>query len=272
VALIVLAAPVALALAARGGPDAMERAIRTMGFSPIRPPSTLIGPGSLYNVDLAGNVLLTVCQVDNVLIGSILRSSAVPTIDGRSLEDTHFAVGGAIVDRINSDLSSKRLTAVEYRFHQPRVLATSESELRGISERMVKNPDCNAEIERYLQARELICQGVAVLLASADYTLKTESSASSDGKWSAGELGVVGEALKESHIDTTATVIKKDSFVSTSGSANTSAYQLVSGDGLYYGIKLDPICMTPKTATNAWRIPRNMLERWAYRLWQLWPA
>jgi hypothetical protein len=271
-AFVVLAAPVAVALVANGGPNAMDRAIQMMGFSPVRPPNTLVGPGSLYNVDLAGNVLLTVCQVDPVIIGTVLRTSPVPTVDGKSLEDTHYGVDSSVIDKINSELTSKRITSVQYGFHQAKVLEASEAELRGIAQRMVGNENCQAEIDKHLNARELVCQGVAVLLASADYTVQADSSLSGKSKLNAADLGVVGKVLNETHVDTTATVMKKDSFVATSGSADSSAYQLQSGDGLYYGIKLEPICLTPKNATTAWRIPRNALERWAYRLWQLWPA
>jgi hypothetical protein len=118
-----------------------------------------------------------------------------------------------------------------------------------------------------VRARELVCQGASVLLASADYRVELEQSTEAKSV-AQSDLRVVSDVLKETQIDDTATV-KAKLGAQSEASESGSTYRLTSGKNLYYGIKIAPLCITPPDAAEEWRVPRNQVERLIYRLWQL---
>ena len=113
-----------------------------------------------------------------------------------------------------------------------------------------------------------------MLLASASYAVKVDTDRSADGTVNATvdaeDLALVRDVLKQTDVDSAARVVPKLG-AQTQGDAQGSSSKLVSGDNLYYGIKLSPLCMAPPEAHRPWRLPRNLLERWMFRLWQLSP-
>src|SRR5262249_30655861 len=119
-----------------------------------------------------------------------------------------------------------------------------------------------------VRARELVCQGASVRLASADYRVELEHSANAA---SVVDLRVVSDVLRVSQIDDCAQ-LKAKLGAQTQASDAASRYRLPSGKNVYYGIKIAALCVTPQESTKEWRVPRNGLERLIYRLWQMSPV
>ena len=67
--------------------DALEKAVVDLQFFPIRPPTTLRGPGSLYHVDVNGNILGTVCEADQILVSALSQESPTTLITATALEE-----------------------------------------------------------------------------------------------------------------------------------------------------------------------------------------
>src|SRR5688572_4115247 len=94
--------------------DALEQAIIKLRFFPCRPPSTLIGPGSLYHVDLHGNIVDTVCAADHVLVANLSRDSPTALITTKALREAEYSLDGGIIEKINAKLSSRHLESVRF--------------------------------------------------------------------------------------------------------------------------------------------------------------
>lgn len=269
-AVVVLAAPAGVYLSGRPSQqDALEQAIIKLQFFPVRPPSTLRGPGSLYRVDLNGNILDTVCTADQVLASSLAQESPTTLVVASALQNAGYAIDGNVVDKINAKLQAKQLQSIRYELRDVRVIEISQADLAGIAKRLLKNPDCDQTVGQLVRARELVCQGASVLLASADYRVELERSTIAESV-AEGDLQVVSDVLKETQIDDTVRVKAKLGAQSQASEAG-STFRLTSGKNLYYGIKIAPLCVTPPNASEEWRVPRNRLERTIYRLWQLSP-
>src|SRR5437762_126098 len=54
---------------------ALERTLWDLGFYPVKPPSNLIGPGSIYHVTRDGKFYATICEADAKDVISVLKSS-----------------------------------------------------------------------------------------------------------------------------------------------------------------------------------------------------
>ncbi len=270
-ALAILALPIGIYVGGRPGQqDALEKAVVDLQFFPIRPPTTLRGPGSLYHVDVNGNILGTVCEADQLLVSALSQESPTTLLTASALQEAEYSIEGGVIEKINAKLKSKQLQSVRLSLRDVRVLEIPQADLTNITARLVKSPDCDATIKQLLNARELVCQGASVLLASAEYRTQTEQDTTTAGTLAAHELEVVSAALKEANIDSSATV--KSALGAQSGASVAGAgTRLVSGRNLYYGIKTAPLCMTPPDAPKEWRIPRNVVERVIYRVWQLSP-
>lgn len=275
--------------------DALEQAIVKLQFFPVRPPSMLRGPGSLYHVDLNGDILDTVCTADQVLVSSLVHESPTTLIVASALQSAGYAIDGNVVDRINARLKTNQLESIHYEMRDVKVIEIAQADLMGINNRLVQNTDCDQTISRLVHARELVCQGASVLLASADYRvdLKQSSEAASatasdsqskegpaaaggpEPKASPAAIGDIQQAMsetfKEAQIDDSVKVRPKLG-AQSQASESGSSYQLTSGKNLYYGIKIAPLCVTPQDSSQEWRVPRNGLERMIYRLWQLSPV
>jgi hypothetical protein len=268
-AVVALAAPAGVYLSGRPSQqDALEQAIIKLQFFPVRPPSTLRGPGSLYRVDVSGNILDTVCTADQVLVSSLAQESPTTLVVASALQNAGYALDGNILDKINAKLQAKQFQTIRYELRDVKVIEISQANLAGIGKRLLKNTDCDQTVGQLVRARELVCQGASVLLASADYRIELEQSAEAESVVK-GDLQVVSDVLKEVQIDDTAKI--RQLGAGTEASEASSTYRLTSGKNLYYGIKVAPLCLTPPDASEEWRIPRNRLERMVYRLWQLSP-
>src|SRR3546814_13263568 len=75
-------------IASRGGytGTALERTLRDIGFYPIKPPSTLVGPGSIYHVSRDGSFYTTICKADEMAVASVIHQSPREETVARELQ------------------------------------------------------------------------------------------------------------------------------------------------------------------------------------------
>ena len=92
--------------------DALEEAIRKLGYHPIRVPSNLYTPGSLFRVSTDGIVQDEVCKAGDDVILGIVQKSAVPNWDNFGHTSSKFAFKSKIIQRINATLNGNYVKAV----------------------------------------------------------------------------------------------------------------------------------------------------------------
>ena len=78
--LMLAAVPVIyVALRAADARTALDRSLWDAGFYPLKPPSTLVGPGSIYHVSRDGKFYRTICKVD----AAVFVIDCLPNMDAK---------------------------------------------------------------------------------------------------------------------------------------------------------------------------------------------
>ena len=108
------------------------------------------------------------------------------------------------------------------------VSEVSLEDLRTIAKELMQREDCAQEVQKYLEAGDYVCQGQQVLKATTTYVMefdnRASAQASNKSNPSPQELGKTIQA----HVDANAAV---------------EGGRVLSGKGLYYGMKPAPRCM-----------------------------
>src|SRR3546814_14473215 len=65
---------------------ALERTLRDIGFYPIKPTSTLVGPGSIYHVSRDGSFYTTICTADAMAVACVIQPSQSEETVARDLQ------------------------------------------------------------------------------------------------------------------------------------------------------------------------------------------
>src|SRR5262245_33081025 len=69
---------------------ALERTLWDIGFYPIRPPSTLVAPGSIYHVSRDGKFYTLVCKADEQVTRPVMERSSSEETVARELQDVEY--------------------------------------------------------------------------------------------------------------------------------------------------------------------------------------
>jgi hypothetical protein len=207
---------VALPGPARGDIDTV---ITHANFQPVHPPSRLYGPGALYVVE--GGAYWKVCDADAELLTGKIEKSPTESEFREVLEAGGFSLGGKLVEHISATLGAARTTTVEYRVTEVAISSISLANLYGIQDVLLRREECDKAVGHLLDAKKQVCFGAAALSATIRYhehdAAKFESSAAGR-EHSQGEIKTTGGEER-------------------------------SGQDLFYGIRLWPLCITSDTAT-----------------------
>ena len=233
---IILAALAAAILAVPGGvfayawfskaeADRLGEAIDSLGFFPITPPTLLRNPGSIYHITRNIASISPLCEAEPGQVADMIRRSATEAMVTRELRKATFGVGAALAKQVTSKAEAEVLQSVSLEFDKVSVLEVSLENLARISLDLQQRPVCQTEILRYLTAGDYVCQVQTVLMANAAYTVTRKAGARGTSEI---DTATLHGAVKAT-FDPTAEVIGD---------------RKVAGDGLYYGMKFTPRCLS----------------------------
>jgi hypothetical protein len=225
--------------------NALDRSLWDMGFYPLKPPSTLVGPGSIYHVTRDGKYYVTVCKADQADITPLIERSPSEEMVARELQKGSYSLSADGVKSINARLDGDVFESAHYTLSSVSVLEISLANNRAIATRLQENKDCDEAINELLKNREFVCQGQAVLLASAEYRLTSKAGGGGKVELTPDKVATVKAALE-------ANVSSKVQF---------DRGRFTSGTSLYYGVKVNPTCMASKDARVLPTLPRNAFDR-----------
>lgn len=224
--------------------SALDRTLWDIGFYPVKPPSNLVGPGSIYHVSRDGKFYTTICKADEEDIRGVMERSPSEEMIARELQKTSYGLGAEFVQLINERLNSDVVESVNYRLNSVNVLEIPLDKNDEIFVKLTDRDACRRTIDRLLQAREFVCQGQSVLVATVEYQL-TSRAAAEAGEKITSENGPRVKAALEATVN---------------ANINFDRGRFVSGTGLHYGIKVNPTCVARPT-DGARQLPRNTLDR-----------
>ena len=240
VAAIAVLGPVAWVATQIGTAEtALERTLREIGFYPLRPPTTLIGPGSIYHVSRNGKFYTTICRADQADIGTALSRSPSEQMVARELQTVAYALDGKLAKLINAKLGSDVVELVSYSLRDVAVLEIPLDKNGEIAARLTGRESCRNAVRDLLESGELVCQGQSVLLATLEYELTEKSAFGTEAKLTDADAPVVKEAIE----------------AMSNASIAVDQGRFVSGTELYYGVKMNPVCMTLKGASEGRYLP-----------------
>jgi len=223
---------------------ALDRTLWDIGFYPIKPPSNLVGPGSIYHVSRDGKFYTTICKADQHDIKDVMERSPSEEMIARELQKTNYGLGADFVQLINEKLNSDVVESVNYSLNSVNVLEIPLDKNDEIFVKLTERDACRRTIDRLLEAREFVCRGQSVLVATVENHLTSETVTETGAKITSENGPRIKAALE-------ATVNANIDF---------DRGRFVSGTALHYGIKVNPTCVA-RPIDGARHLPRNSLDR-----------
>jgi hypothetical protein len=217
-------------------PNDITAIVRRAGFDPLIPPDRLRGPGSLYAVD--GGSYQLVCAANPALLEGKVRKSPTETQVRQDLEKGAFSLGGDFVSAVNAKLGGSLLTSVEYRLTDVGISVIAYDDLGVIQNALLNDPRCDHAVHRFLKANKKVCPGYSALSATTLYRVNTDATVDSEAKAEAAVSATQSELDAKSH-----------------GDVRLRSKNELSGDDLFYGIRLSAFCVTFDDATEPIILP-----------------
>lgn len=224
---------------------ALERRLFEIGFYPVRPPSTLVGPGSIYHVSRDGKFYTTVCKADESIVTRAVQQSPGEQMIARELQKAKYTLDGNPASLINTALNSDVVESVAYALTDVAVLEIPLDKNEEIFVRLTQSEGCRHVVDRLLESREFVCQGQSVLMATVEYQLKTKSGTSIRAALDGESKHLVKAAIE----------------ASTDSDIKLDQDRFVSGNGLNYGVKVNPTCVARPGDRYPRYLPRNAYDR-----------
>jgi hypothetical protein len=220
-AVVIVAAPIYIYFFKPHQTNQLEEAIKSLRFHPITPPTTLRAPGTIYVIDDDGEVESALCWADAKDLIGVMHKSPTETVDTQILRKATLNSSAKITESLKEQIKGDVIESVSFTLADVSVLEVSIANLRGLSAKLQAELGCGDEVVRYIHAGKHLCQGQQVLQATAKYTITNKREVT-------GEIAAkVNDAIR-------ATIDPKASF---------DGKTVTSGEGLFYGMRLAPLCM-----------------------------
>jgi len=218
---VLVAAPAILHVVLPGPtPADIDTMITRANFQPVHPPSRLYGPGALYVVE--GGAYWKVCDADASLLTGKIEKSPTESQFREVLETGGFSLAGRVVQNLSAKLGAARTTSVEYRVTEVAISSISLANLYNIQDTLLRREECDKAVGHLLDAKKQVCFGAAALSATIRYHEQDAARF---------ESGADGRERSQ-------------------GEIKSSGGEERSGEDLFYGIRLWPLCITPDDATE----------------------
>jgi hypothetical protein len=233
--LALLAVPLIAAIPAAAfffGPiqaDEIAEIVRDAGFDPVVPPNRLRGPGALYVVDEDGTYEV-VCDADPALIDGVIRRSPTENSFRTRLENGRFSLAGEVAEMLQARFGGSGLRSIELRLTDVGISEITHSNLWRIQNSLLHDPSCDEVVHGLLRANKKVCQGYSALSATTIYRISTDSQLDSEA------LTVVNAVQQEIANNAQSEISRR--------SENE-----LTGENLFYGIRLSSLCVVPRDAT-----------------------
>ncbi|WP_207477919.1 hypothetical protein [Arenibaculum pallidiluteum] len=225
---------------------AMDKSLEGMGFFPLRPPTTLVGPGSIYHVSRDGKFYRTVCKADQSRVTKAIERSPSEKVIAQQLSNGKISLGASVTELVRAGIGNTAIQSVSYSLSDVAVLEIPLNKNEEIFVALTSEPSCRSQVDHLLRNGELVCQGQTALVASVDYQIQTSSRTDVQAELDQEQLMKVKGILQES----------------VGAEVEVQSGRIRSGVGLHYGIKVNPFCVTRPED----RFPRRIPQHYGHRI------
>ena len=246
----VVLVPLAMYLFDRAARDPLSDKLRSYGFFPVVPPSTLIRVGSLYYVSADVRQFTAICNAETADVGGYLNESRSLQIE-QDLKQT-----GSFTANVGANLRALAKGSADSEFAQTVHFSLTDVLLDEITlgdngliySKLMSKPSCNRVAMQLLDSDGYVCQGQRILRAKAEIERSRDVNDKVAGAAQMAFASATDGAKTEGSTQTDQTKVERES--------------LPFGDSeLTYGVEMTPMCLAPKTAHFARTLPRTMMGR-----------
>jgi len=216
--------------------NALDRSLEGNGFYPLKPPSTLVGPGSIYHVSRDGKFYRTICKAEDSKVMPFVMRSPSEEMMVRELQKAKYSLGADAMRMINAHLESDTIESANYTLSSVSVLEIPLDRNEEILIELTGHEACRKAIDDLLANREFVCQGQSALLATVEYRLVSKAN-----------VGGRVELTPEKLTPEKASSIKAALQETVNANIDFANGKFTSGTGLYYGVKVNPYCISRPT-------------------------
>jgi hypothetical protein len=228
--------------------DDFDVYLETMGYNPLHPPRNEFPLGSLYDIDENGN-LDPVCAATAAMADSFTGADS-ENID--RVRSGSFSVIGEVADRLRATVGEEYTKKIRLSLREIRLLQIPASKDGEIQEALIRDGPCRRAVTNRLRLGHYICQVESSFSATADYEIENGVDNSADSREGGtppdGDGAKVKRALKDA--------VQADTRAETRESGNS----VLTGH-LVFGVKLEPVCISPLNAIFVRTWPRSAIGR-----------
>lgn len=242
--------------------DALRGKLYEMGFVPLKMPSTGVHLGSIYAVETSGD-LQPVCEADRTRIDQIAVPYHGLDTEASYLSEGHlsfsFATRQLMSDRAKSNFKTtvnfkmRDITVREIPLDQDSVIQT---------ELLNNNQGCDVTTRRLLRLGKYVCQVQKVIEANAEITIDSQKDAANTAESGAEEAKHQSAENAAPSPDKATKAAVREAVETLSGvhlSESTSG--LKTDERMAFGVRMDPICVSPKNAVYIHTFPESTIEK-----------
>jgi hypothetical protein len=217
--------------------DDFDVYLQAMGYNPLHPPRNEFRLGSLYDIDENGN-LDVVCPTTAAMADPV---SGPDSENINWIRSGSFSVLGEIADRLRATVGEEYTKKVKLSLRDIRLLQIPASKDGDIQGALMSDRSCARAVANRLRVGHYICQVQSSFSAIAVYeiddTQETSATAREGGAGTApsADKGKIRQALTDA--------VQAHDSTQTKESGNS----VLTGN-LVFGVKLEPVCISPLNA------------------------
>jgi hypothetical protein len=230
--------------------DPLADRLRSFGFFPVQPPSTLMDVGALYYVSADTSEFTPICHAEKTDLEPVVNESKSIKIE----ED--LAQDGGLTTKVTLKFGSLVKGASDSSYTQKVHFSLTDVVLQEIAlgpdnliyTKLMGKSECSTVANRLVNTDGYVCQGRKILRATAKYKLDRDSLSKLGGN-------AASTAGKSDDVQPLA--------IETESSQKLVARQgeLYSGSALDYGVVFTPTCLAPEHSRFARVLPTSRLGR-----------
>jgi hypothetical protein len=242
--------------------DALRGRLYQMGFVPLKMPSTGVHLGSIYAVETYGD-LQPVCEADRKRIDQIAVPYHGLDTDASYLSEGHLSLSLSTHHFLSDRVSSNFRTTVNFKMHDITVREIPLDQDSVIQTELLNNNEgCDVTTRRLLRLGKYVCQVQKVIEANAEITIDSEKAADNKAQSGADEAKPRSAGNDPASSDNATKTAVREAVETLSGvhlSEGTNG--LKSDERMAFGVRMDPICVSPKNAVYIHTFPGSTIEK-----------
>jgi hypothetical protein len=245
-----------------GDDDALRGRLYEMGFVPLKMPSTGVHLGSIYAVETSGD-LQPVCEADRTRIDQIAVPYHGLDTEASYLSEGHLSLSFSTHQLLSDRAKSNYKTTVNFKMRDITVREIPLDQDSVIqTELLNSNEGCDLTTRRLLRLGKYVCQVQKVIEANAEITIDSQKDAANRAQSGANEARPQSaESVSPSPDKATKTAVREAVETLSGVHLSESTRGLKTDERMAFGVRMDPICVSPKNAIYIHTFPESAIDK-----------